>query len=351
MEGAVPVNDKALAAKLQKVRSTEVKRTRARFSQVVPEHAFSEETLVGIPRDINEEAVRRLCEHPEFPAMARRLAQQGAPDKADNGVIAHALRDGFRLMSGIWSLYLAATPGGLTFSRFDALHQVSGEGGRARTHGLITYLRFLGYIEPDDSGHDGRERRYRPTARMREAFRRYFTESLEAAVALYPEAAPMIALMEDEQAFDDFMVSTGEGLMIAGSLVRLHKGPSFNDFSRRKSGMVMLWTLLLSAPPSLEWPTRAPFPVSIADIARKAGVSRAHVQRLLRDCEANGMMALDGAGNVRVRRVMWLEINTYQALFVICMAACARNTLAKRAARDEARLAVSQAAQPSSATA
>lgn len=336
----MPLNDKAFGAKLDKVRGPETHQVRGRFRQVVPEHAFSPEAVESIRRDLNEAAIQAIWEHPAYPAMARRLAELGVPDREDNGLIAHALRDALRLWSGLWCLYLCATPGGLTFSRFDTLHEVAGIGGRARTHGMIAYLRFIGYIEPDaDGGVDGRERRYRPTPRMREAFRRYFIENLEIAAPIRPEAAAMLPLMNDDQAFETFMAAVGEGMMIAGALARMNHAPGLSDFSGRRSGMVMLWVLLLSAPETRSWPCPDPFPIKVADIARRAGVSRAHLQRLLRDCQASGMMALDEGNTLRFRTLLQREVDTYNAMVVICMAGCARNTLALLAQKGTVRAA------------
>lgn len=336
----MPLNDKAFGAKLDRVASAELEQARARFSQVAPQSAFSEDVVENVRKDLNEAAIRAVWEHPAYPAMARRLAELGVPDRADNGVIAHALRDAVRLWGGMWCLYLCATPGGLTFSRFDTLQRVAGIGGRARTHGMIAYLRFIGYIEPDaDGGGDGRERRYRPTTRMREAFRSYFTESMDVIAPLWPDAAAVLPLMGEDEAFDDFTAAVGEGLMIAGLLARMNNAPGLSDFSGRRSGMVMLWALLLSAPQTESWPCPDTFPIRIAEIARRAGVSRAHLQRLLQDCQANGMMALDGAGNLRFRTLLRREVDTYNAMFVICMGACARKVLALRAERNPVRAA------------
>lgn len=326
------LKDERLARKIARVRDDELATARARFGATLSGYAFSEAGLRAFADDMNEAAIQAVWSKPGYPAVARRLAELGAPEAADKGVVAHALRDSFRVASAIAALYLDATPGGLTYSRLLALGALGGNGGHGRTHAVIAYMRFLGYIEPGAAGEDGRERPYRPTARMRSAFRRYFVEHLEAIAPLSAEAGALLRLIEaDEGQFDTFMARVGEGMIVIGMVGR--DGPAEPDislFSERRSGLALLWRMLLSTPAGETWPSRDVFPLSIADLARRTGVSRSHVQRMIKDAEAVGMLEVDGAGGVRATSLLHQEVHSFLAMLVICFTGCARNLLEDR---------------------
>ncbi|MBP7705599.1 MAG: MarR family transcriptional regulator [Caulobacter sp.] len=332
----MPVKDERLARKIARVRDGELEEARRRFGDSLTGAAFSEDGIRSIAEDINEAALKALWAQPAYGAVARRLAELGVPRAADKGVVAHALRDGFRMGTATVALYLHATPGGLTYSRLLAVGALTGNPGHGKTHALIAYMRFLGYIEPGGVGDDGRERPYRPTERMREAFRSYFLEHLQAITPLSPEAGAVKQLIEAEDGlFDRFMAHVGEGMMLIGMVGRQQEdqGPTMGLFSDRRSGMAMLWRILLSAPDDGRWPAAESFPLSIADLARRCGVSRSHVQRLLKDAEAAGMLTTDGLGGVRVTPLLHQEVHSFLGIFVICLAGCARDLLKGRTAR------------------
>lgn len=313
------INNERLAANVEKIRADQMHRVHLRMGSATPAHVLSEDMLERFAEGIREEEILKVWMHPAYGDMARGFARIGCPTKTDNDIIAHALHDNARQAAGIWALYLHAS-GGLTPSRLAALWEVSGRNGRARAHAMIAYMRFLGYVEPDDASEDGRERRYRPTERMRGAFQRYFVEQLEIGETLVPAVRETITRMDDPAVFDVFMRVLGEGLIIAALLHRLSRGgPSLDVFSKRRSGMVILWALMLSAPDGEEWPTRETFPIVIADLARRCGVSRTHVQRALREAEAAGMVALEGEGRIRIRGALRMEVNTFTALTLIAM--------------------------------
>lgn len=318
------VNDDLLAAKVEHVRSVQLLSARRRVAADLATHTLSDRMLTDIAAAISEDEVRRLCAHPSFPAVARALAGQESPQGHDAGLLGHAMRDANRMTSAILALYLDATPGGLTHARLDALTDLAGVGGRTRAHAVIAYMRFLGYIAPDPAARDGRERRYRPTARMREAFQRYFIDRLTILQPLAPEMAAAIPRLTRDEDFSAFMAVLGEGLVIMGMLHRLNTGPSLDVFSRRRSGLLTLWRLLLSAPPEERWPPEQRFRASAIDLARKGAVARSHVQRLLRDGIEAEMLEVDADGWVRVTPRLRVEVNTYVAILAIGLRYCCR---------------------------
>lgn len=319
------ISDEVLAATLEVIRREQIDRVRRRLGSTTPAHVLSEAQLQDTAHHIREAEIARVCGHPAFSRVGRAIAQAGLPEAADNGVAIHALRDVGKLAAATWALYLHVTPGGLTHARFDAFCEVSGHGSKAWSYALLTYLRFLGYIEPSAETGDLRERHYRPTDRMRQAFRGFVVSHLRAVAPIDADSGAYAARVEaDDAAFDAFMAELGVGSLVVGLLHRFNPGPTLDIFSRRRSGMVILWGLLLSAPPSDGWPPREAFPLSLAAMARKAGVSRMHLTRALRDGEQAGLLALDGAGSVQVTDLLRTEVNTFAALYVICLGATVR---------------------------
>jgi hypothetical protein len=321
------VNDRRLAARIAEVRGEQLERVRRRVGTAIPTHVISEEFLTAIAHDVREAEILRVLTDPAFPAVARTLAELGAG--GHGGMIDKALRDATRLVAASWALYLDATPGGLTHSRLTALWEASHTGGRTHAYAMLAWLRFLAYIEPaGESAEDGRARLYRPTERMRSAFRSYYAAQLRAMAPLHPEVLAVADGLEDPAVFARFVALSGEGLLAVTQLLRPDQPPAFNQFSRRRSGMVMLWTLLLSSPDRSAWPSAGTFPISVADLARRAGVSRMHQQRFLDDAVQAGMLARYPDGAVRVRSSMRREVNGFLAIMILCLVHTARQTAA-----------------------
>jgi hypothetical protein len=152
---------------------------------------------------------------------------------------------------------------------------------------------------------------------------------------IWPEAAAARRVVDEPDGFDTFMAVFGEGLVIgAMAYMRGFKDPSPMDlYSRRRWGLAMLWAILLSAPEEQGWPPRGWFTVNVTDAARRVGVSRSHVQRLLRDSEAAGHIELDAERSVRVSQLLHDNVNAYLGLIVNCFGYFAGKTLSEVEAR------------------
>lgn len=320
----IAVSDQRLAARIAEIRGQQLERLRKRAGTTIPTHVISEERLIAIAHDLREEELLRVLDHPAYPAVGRRLAALGCD--LGNDLIDKAQRDFSRFVAGLWALYLHATPGGLTHSRLTALWELSATGARNHAYAMLAYLRFLDYVRPEPAA-DGRERRYRPTDRMVAAFRGYFRDQLLAISPLDPGLEDLARHLDEPGQFDRFIATLGEGLAAATLLLRPAAPPPFNMYSRRRSGLVMLWTLLHSADDGEHWPPRAAFAASVNDLAKRAGVSRMHAQRLLTDSVAAGMLSLEPDGRYQARSLLRREVRTFQAIAVLSLGHCARDAL------------------------
>jgi AraC-like DNA-binding protein len=313
------INDEKLAAKFAVIRRDQSLRVARRAGAAVPAYVISDEMLDVIAAPLSEASLERLWALPGYRSAAEDMARLSLPERADNAMVIHALRDVGRFAAAVWTLSLHAQPGGLTVARFNALAEVVGYGSRTWAHALFAYLRFIGYIEPDVTSRDRRERRFRPTARMRAGFRDHFIRCMRCAASVFPELGDDADRLAggDEAAFDRFMIATSDTQLASALIHRQNTEPTIDVFARRRNGMPMLWQLVTAGPPGETWPTADWFPISISDLARRSGASRVHFQRMLRDAEAAGMVEMDGEGRLRIRRRLRVEVNTFVALMMI----------------------------------
>jgi AraC-like DNA-binding protein len=312
------LSDEKLAAKVAVIRRDQSLRMKRRAGTAVPAHVVTDEILDLIVAPMNEANLKRIWTEPGYRAAAIALMEMGLPERADSAVVVHALRDVSRFAAAIWTLGLHAQPGGLTIARFNALAEVVGYGSRSWSHAAFAYLRFIGYIEPEAGSDDRREKRFRPTARMRSAFRAHFIRQAAITASVDPHLEGFAEeLSQDDAAFDRFVIATSDAQLTSALIHRQNTDPTMDVFARRRNGMPMFWQLIHAAPPGEAWPTADWFPISISDLARRSGASRAHFQRMLRDAEAAGMLQTDGQGNLRIRSRLRIEVNTFTAILII----------------------------------
>jgi DNA-binding MarR family transcriptional regulator len=312
------INDEKLAAKVAVIRRDQSLRMQRRAGASVPAHVINDEVLDLVIGPLTEANLMRVWKEPGYRAAAIGLMEMGLPERADNALVIQALRDVTRFAAGVWALGLYAQPGGLTIARFNALAEAVGYGSRTWSHAAFAYLRFIGYIEPEASSDDRRERRFRPTARLRSGFRAHFVRQARiiAGVERHLEGyADQLA--QDDATFDRFVIAASDAQLTAALIHRQNTDPTMDVFATRRNGMPMFWQLISAAPPGEKWPTAEWYPISISDLARRSGSSRAHFQRMLRDAEAAGMVQTDGQGNLRIRRRMRIEVNTFTGILMI----------------------------------
>ncbi len=325
--------DGRFAAGVARVRAGQAEVARRRLGARLPVHVLSDRTLDDLVLVINDDELARISALAAFPSTARALAAYAAAEGERRDVIGRELRDVPRVICAILALYLDSTAGGLTHSRLEAVSDLVGAGGRARAHALIAFMRFLGFIEPDPSAVDGRERRYRPLPRMREAFLRFVSDYLQLVGPIWPDAAGVRDQLKTQAGFEAFMAVAGESLLVGAMAYRAaFTEPSPMDlYSRRRSGMVMLWSLLLSAPDDGAWPPRDWMAVNVTEVARQSGSSRTHVQRMLRDSEAAGLLVIDTERGVRVSDLLRHHVNAYLGVMIMCFGYFTRRVQEDRA--------------------
>ncbi|NBB14939.1 hypothetical protein GVN21_06120 [Caulobacter sp. SLTY] len=313
-------NDELIGRAIERVRTRDLTSDYA--------HAPLAPMLDRMQAQLTAANVRRVWDHPSYRQVVAAMAAVGLPSETDNGVLNHALRDPLRFVMAIWALGLSLTPGGLTYARFNGMLQTVQAGSRTLTYALFGYLRFLGYIEPAPGGEDRRERRFQPSALLRRALRDHIARGLQGIAAIDPVAGEIgQRVSTEDRVFDEVARQCSDGMLATAMVERYARPSPLNKLNRRRSGSAMLWALLQAAPEVEPWPTAEPFAISVADLARRSGVSRPHYMRMLRDGEAAGLLVLEPNGKVRLSPELREQMNGLIAVNVITFGVTAQIVL------------------------
>ncbi len=248
---------------------------------------------------LDGEVLGAIIARPGFRDLLRPWVEAWRVGEGDSAILATTMRDLGRFVVGVWALYLEATPGGLSRGRLGELLAESGFSGAGRAASVLLFLRFLGFIETAPDLSDGRTTRYRATERMRKAFRDRFRRDLASLAAADPVIARMSRALEDPAAFGAYAAAMGGHLRLA--MQRLGPNDDALDvFSQRYGGMALLAELMLSAPEEEAFPPRGPLKAKVADLARRAMISRVQVRGILKAGEAAGFLELAADNSCRL---------------------------------------------------
>jgi DNA-binding MarR family transcriptional regulator len=130
--------------------------------------------------------------------------------------------------------------------------------------------------------------------------------------------------------FERAMIRQLGDQFIAGFRILMH-APELALFAEHNAGMMILFNLMLSGE---GFPPREAVPSSVAGLARRFGVSRTHVLRLLRAAEADGLIERTGEHYDRVVLAPHLTQAVLRmfATIYLYLAHCARAARAQIAA-------------------
>ena len=240
---------------------------------------------------IPAEAYLHLIGDPNFPAAARALARNMLTAIQGDHALDAICKDAGRYLAAMWALHLHLS-GGLTLPRLKAASEASGFLSSGRSRDMLRYLQHLRFIAP--AAHAVLARFDEPA--VFEAFAHAHAESL-------------------------FLASAGADQQHAYSRVFLH----------RHAGNQVAWTLLAAG--DGEFPSSEPLAISYSATARRFGVSRTHVKRMLDDAAREGLLGPggDGGGVVFTGEARGYVQFLYSAQLVHLLAAAARTFKAQSA--------------------
>jgi DNA-binding MarR family transcriptional regulator len=234
-------------------------------------------------------AYARLVEHPRFIEAARQSARTAVARHVGNPQISRTFKDMRRVMYGVFVLYCDAR-GELTLSTIREVCAELGFVSPGYAAALLVRLRVMGFITRDPNVSDKRVRRYIPSPSMKQAFIALLGNELLSFGIIEPEAFGAVEALKDPDVFHFFALTGGRGL---ARIVKNGEPGQLHMFAVRDVGIAILHEIALSGAEDDTYPPKGPVRMAVAPLARKFGVSRSHVLRLLREAEKQGLLRRD----------------------------------------------------------
>jgi hypothetical protein len=290
------------------------------------------------------EGAARALEHPRFAEAARALAANMLDVLGRDAALAEICKDAGRYVAAMAAIHLHLS-GELTLPKLKTACIASGFLGPGRARAVLRVLQDLAYLEPAESS--GRVRRYAPTTRFTASWREHLRAARDAARVIEPAGAIIRDALGRPAVATAFMRLQGEGLL-RGSR-QGGEGPAFvRTVLHRHAGSQIAWLLLAAGDDG--FPPRAAARLSIAAVARRFGVSRVHVRRLLRGAARAGVVELGADGATRFADAALPDIRFLYAAQLAQLLASAAGAARATGALD-AFVAIDQECPPAAATA
>jgi len=240
------------------------------------------------------ERVREIRAHPAFRAAMRHSLERSIAVHRGGTLLGWLLGDRARAIFGNMVTYLDATydpadrRSGLTATRIKELAAELGLSSPNRAAAMLALMQVSGFVAHAPGPSDMRVRRLVPTEKLRAVQRERAAGQLEALAMMEPKARQALAQLGDPE-FERGLALQFAGFFLSGFRLLKH-APELTLFADRSTGMVLLYHMLLQGWDAPE----QPIDLSIADLSRRYGVSRAHIIRLLREAEEAGLMTRNG---------------------------------------------------------
>jgi hypothetical protein len=284
------------------------------------------------PKDLPPEAIARLQAHPRFAAASRTAAAGYIALWQGNRLLNTLVTDRIRLLISMFAVHLhwLSRPGdphsGLTVSRMTMLcnEQRFCSPGRAKT--TLMLMRIFGYLTPASNETDRRLRRLVPTEHLMSLHRARIQRQLEAIVVVLPEQARALSAVS-RPGFATFYICRFCEKFLAGFRF-VDRAPDMRHFVDRNAGLMILCSMMLSGETEDTFPPTLPVAISSSALARRFGVSRAHVRRLLLDAENQGLLERQEGDRIRFLPRLAKAMNDFMAANFLLAADCAQGALA-----------------------
>ena len=302
-----------------------------------PAPAFTELSERAAPhlplRGPRLEELAALQAHPRF-AAAHRTAATGFIELWQRNRILNALvNDRIRWHISQFAVYLhmLSRPNdphsGLTVSRMTALCGEQDFCSPGRAKAILMLMRTFGYLAPAPNEADRRLRRLVPTERLMSLHAERNRRIFSAAAMVLPEYEGAFAAQSHPD-FTALFVCRYCEYFLAGFRF-LDLVPEMRLFPERNAGIVILCTILLSGEMDDAYPPMLPLRLSPSAVARRFGVSRAHVRRLLQDAANEGLVERVDGERVRLLPRLRQGANDFMAVQFLLVAQCAQEACAE----------------------
>jgi hypothetical protein len=266
-----------------------------------------------------------------FGPVSLELMGGWAPDSREDASMARTLRDVGHYMAGVWSLALAGSREGLSHASLTRLFEPLGLGSRTRVYAMMAYFRARRMIQPSQSGGDGRLKLYDATPTLRNLYRSRFQRELATAADLIPSAGELLARWDEPGLFEGFMVANGQ--FMTGSYLSITPDIANLDvFAHRNAGLTILGQIMIAATPDEVFPPRGPVELNLRELARLAGVSRAHVRNVVQAGADAGFLLERPDGMIGFSPELRHQLTYLMSAYVLSLEWCADQALRRRPA-------------------
>lgn len=279
------------------------------------------------------QSIAALRAHPEFSGAARLMMRDVIGIFDGNRILNQVMNDRGRVIFGILAFYLHFSrdpkdrASGLTAARLKALCAETGLCSTGRASAMLLLMRYAGYLTPAPAEDGHRVPRLIPTERMFESQKQRLSCQLRAMSLLMPEGTDGLANLQRHDFIGAMARQFGESFRAGFRL--LDSSPALYPLAERNAGIVILFSLFLASEADAGMTSARPAAVSIAALARRFGVSRPHVLKLLRDAEALGFVVRGGANGeqILVQPALADAILDFIATVFLFLAQCVRTAL------------------------
>jgi hypothetical protein len=230
---------------------------------------------------LDDAAVATMIDHPMFAAARLAAAAAMVEQYRGHWILNRLVNDRGRFVLGLMILDLHFIDGGgegFTAGRLRDVADASGVCSPGRITAFLAALRLVGFLAPV-AADDRRLRRLAPTERFLDLHRDRLRRLFEALATIDPAGDAALAVLHRPGFLANFahalVTAHRRGVRIAELVQELR--PTVE----RDAGLTILFTLLVE--------DVAGHAVSIASLAQRFSVSRAHVLTVLREAERTGL--------------------------------------------------------------
>jgi DNA-binding MarR family transcriptional regulator len=269
--------------------------------------------------------------HPAFPDAMREISGSFAKLYRGDRVLNTVGTDRWRFLISVFAIHLHSDnpQRGLTAGRLRRLCADNKICSPGRASAMVNLMRSFGQLETVPNTEDRRELLLMPTERLMTWHRERFAVFFNGMAKVLPEGADALAALGSAAFLPRFISQLSRSFLVGFYYV--DHIPDMKLFFERNSGMMVLYTLLQSAPAENAFPPTGAISVSHSAIGRQFGVSRVHVRRLLQDAVKQNLLARVGDKEDQFR-VLPRLVEAFRhtiAMYIVHYAQCIRATLAE----------------------
>jgi hypothetical protein len=213
-----------------------------------------------------------------------------------------------------------ADPGsGLSAGRLKALCAEQRVCSKGRALAVLTQMRRAGDLVPATCQVDHRLRLLVPTETLINACRQYWEAIFRGVAMVIPGRSGAMAALDREDVLAGFLRTFG-GYFCAG--MRLFKpAAGLTPFAQRNAALAILFSLLVASEQSRRAGSPATVRISIAEFARRFGVSRPQVVRVLDEAVEALLVERSGPDGLEIMvlpRLRSVSEDFYITAFLLC---------------------------------